>query len=153
MLKNPSEIHKKRCDEDAIYNMFFFPEYNNLLNDFLDCCIKVLEKKYGSALEKSKRVKRMFRLLRETPEDVDIIRFVILFLIVWETDIRNALLQQISQKEHFRACVSRFSKFVDQTIQFSYNKHNIIEIVTEFEKAARLEYVMGPLTTNSNSSL
>lgn len=146
-------LHKDRCDQEALYNLFFFPAYNSFLDDFLECSLRVIEKKYGSALSKCLSVKRAIRLLREIHDDQTIRRFAILFLVEWETELKKALEEQTSRKDHFRAYIAHINGFVEKTIRFSYNRHNIIEIVDEFERAARLEYIMGPLTTYSNSSL
>lgn len=148
----------EKREENPCYKLFFFPERDHLMRDFLQCAIDILKKKYGAErLLKDRTIARAFRLLQEI-NDNEVRVFALMILITWEPNISEALQSGIDDthpiynRMHFTKFMARLHQFVEQTIHFPYNKHNIIEIVTEFEKAARLEYMMGPLTTKFKSS-
>lgn len=139
-------------EKNPCYTLFFEPEKDNLINDFLKCAIDIMKKRYGEdrLVNQDRTIARAFRLLTEI-NDNTVRVFALMFLIHWETDIANALKsgiddteQNVYTRRHFEKFSARLKHFIDQTIHFPYNKHNIIEIVTEFEKAARLEFIMGP---------
>lgn len=132
------------------FDFFLFPEKDDFLRNFLQCAIDILKKKYGAhRIQEDWGIQRAFELLQSIPDN-EARRFALLFLIFWEVDIAKTLESGIDKEErvysvmHFQKYRMRLGTFIEQTIHFPYNKHNVIEIVTEFEKAARLEYIMGP---------
>jgi len=133
-----------------MFDFFFFPEKDNFMVQLLQCATDIIEKKYGKErIQQDNSIRRVFHLLK-TIQDQDARRFALLFLMYWEQDIFKAFKSGIDADEkiysplHYEKYRMRLKTFIEQTIHFPYDKHNIIEIVTEFEKAARLEYVMGP---------
>jgi hypothetical protein len=140
-----------RCNGDPMYTILFYPEEENLLLEYIKLCTKVVIKRYQI---KDKEILRVFELL-ETIDDSVVRKFALLFFIHWETNLAKGLedavdetkkttLYQEEAKKHYNAFVGKMGEFVEKTVKFAYTKYNIIEVVNEFEKAARLEYVMGP---------
>lgn len=158
-LSRCSSIHLARIHKDPMYHFFFFPEHENFLQEFLRGALAIIRKKYGPYVLDDPEVAYALDHLFAFPEDVVAIRFAILFMLRWEPQVSKAMESAYDQVNpfkttlHYRKFIQLLHEFVEKTIHFSYNAHNIIEIVTEFEKAARLEYMMGPLTTNSKSSV
>lgn len=154
-----SSIHLQRCQRDPMYTFFFFPEHENFLQEFLRGSLAILSKKYGPYVMNDPEVAYALSHLETFPKDYVAIRFALLFILRWEPQVSKAMesgydeINPFKTKLHYRQFIQLLHEFVNKTIHFSYNPHNIIEIVTEFEKAAKLEYMMGPLTTNSNSSV
>jgi len=139
------EIHEKRCEHDPIYSLLFFPKRGELIK-FVDVGIQVICKKYKFVEEH-----RVFRLVRSINDDTVRI-FTVLVLICWETGFRTAIEESYDHQglfgandvNHFRSFVGKIDRFVDQTIKFSYDHTNIMEIIENFVAAARAEYMMGP---------
>lgn len=133
-----------------MFDFFFYPERDDFMKQFLQCSIDIVKKRYGEErLLKDSSIRRVFHMLT-TIEDDDARRFFLLFLMYWEQNVSDTIKSGIDDNEpifsplHYEKFRMRLKAFIDQTVHFPYDKHNIIEIVTEFEKAARLEYVMGP---------
>lgn len=148
------DIHGKRCDGDPCYSIMFFPERENLLNNLIKTAILAIKKKYGTHIVNNKKICRIFGLL-ETIDDNEPKLFAIFFMIYWERNIANNIEEAfngtgifgINDKQHFKNFVCKLHDFIEKTIVFSYDKNNIIEIITRFVEAAKLEYIMGPFTT------
>jgi hypothetical protein len=93
----------------------------------------------------------VFGLLK-TINDHDIRLFVVLNWMYRERSMREAIEREYDQKgifgkddiNHFHSFVGLIGKFVDQTVQFPYDPSNVMDIVENFIKAAKLEYMMGP---------
>jgi hypothetical protein len=142
----------QRCHGDPMYTILFYPEEENLLSEYIKLCTKVVIKRYQI---KDAEILRVFKLLETIDNDPIIRKFALLFFINWETNLAKGLedafdetkkgtLYEENAKKHYNAFVGKMEEFVDKTVKFAYTKYNVIEMVTEFEKAARLEYVMGP---------
>ena len=146
------DIHGKRCEGDPCYSIMFFPERE--LDKLIKTAILAIKKKYGDRIKNNKKICRIFGLL-ETIDDNEPKLFAIFFMIYWERTIANTIEEAFNgtgmfgrnDKQHFKNFVCRLHDFIEKTIAFSYDKNNIIEIVTNFVAAAKLEYVMGPFTT------
>lgn len=135
-----------------MYNLFFFPEMNDFLENLLKCSIQIIEKKYGPRLSQEPDIAHAFKMLKDIDTDQTARIFALLFMINWETNIIKLLESTHQNKTHFKKYLMRLHEFVENTLRYPYDKHNIIEIVEGFERESRLEYVMGP-TTNSMWSL
>lgn len=144
-----STIHKRRCEQDPCYNLFFFPETDNFLSQLLHFSIQIIEKKYGPRLCQDAHIAYAFSLLKRIDSDTTVRIFALMFMIRWESGIVKALESGYKKDTTlFKKFVMRLHEFVENTLRYPYDKHNIIDIVNGFEQTCRLEYIMGP-TTNS----
>lgn len=127
---------------DACFSLLYYPEKNDYLKEFIVGSIEIIEKKYNIT---DPVIKRIFHLLKTVPDN-DARLFAFCFIIYWENTIANALEETYAKEDrpHFRKYVNRMNVFINKTTNFSYDKHNIIEMITEFVKASKLEWTMGP---------
>ena len=125
------------------FQLLFYPEKDNYLKEFIEGSIEIIEKKYNID---NPPIKRIFGLLLTIPDN-DARHFMFFFVLYWEDKIARALeetLETTEEKQHFRKFVNKMSEYINKTTKFPYDKNNIIEIVNEFVKSAKLEYPMGP---------
>jgi len=145
MVTTTENIHGKRCDGDPCYSIMFFPERGEL-NKLIETSIKMIKKKYGIN-------NRVFMLLEVIDDDIPKL-FTIFFLMVWEKNIANVLEEaydgtgifEKNDRNHFKDFVRKMYEFVEKTTKFAYDKNNVIEMVTNFVEAAKIEYIIGPTT-------
>lgn len=141
----------RRCTGDPIYTILYFPKEENLLEEYIKLCTKVVIKRYQI---KDPEILRIFNLL-ETIDDDAVRKVACMFFINWEPNLAKGLedafdeklettLFKQNAKQHYCAFVGKMGEFVEKTITFAYTKNNIIEIINEFERNAKLEYTMGP---------
>jgi hypothetical protein len=152
MMEEKNKIIKKRCENDPMYTLIFEENSNNFMNDLLELCIQIVYKKYGTIILSDKSISYVFNLLKETKTDNKIKRVAIIFFIVWETEIYNAVKNMYGNegifkengKSHFDKFISKMNEFVEKTIKFPYSKYNIVETINSFDQSMIKEYIMGP---------
>lgn len=139
------KIHQERCDNDPIYRLLFFPD-DQLLNLFLE----YMERKYGPLLMDDRIVSKAFSLLKTT-DDAQIKKFAVLFILQSEKELNGEVAQMygpdglFDKNRNYRRLLSKLDEFTEMTLNFPYNRHNIIRIVDNFLSATVNEYTMGPL--------
>lgn len=131
-------MEKKYERDDPVFTLLYYPERE--MDEFLDTAIKVVQKRYGERIHTRTISRAIFDQLQRIPDNT-VRLFALIFMMQWETSLSTG----ISDTPHFRAWLARIDRFIDMTVQFKYNKFNVIEIVENFVEAAKLEYVMGPL--------
>lgn len=144
----PKEIHKQRCDMDPIYRLLF-AETGKFTDELLEVCIAVVQKKYGKRFCEHKSINYMFELLRKTKEKT-IKRIAIIFCMYWESHVYQAIRDLYTDKgifddkgrDHYLMFYNKMGEFVEQTIRFPCNEQNIIEMMENFEKGARVQYLI-----------
>jgi hypothetical protein len=128
-------VHKQRCEK--------FTE------ELLEMCIAVAQKKYGTRFQEDKTINYMFELLRKSKEKT-IKRIAIIFCMYWESHVYDAIKELYTDeglfddkgKDHLLMFYNKMGEFVEQTIRFPCNEQNIIEMMENFEKGARVQYLM-----------
>jgi len=144
-------MSKNKCNGDPIFTILFYPEEENLLEEYIKLCTKVVIKRYQI---KDEEILRVFKLL-ETIDDPIVRKVACMFFLVWENNLAKGLEDAFDEKststlfkekakEHYYAFVGKMGEFVEKTVTFAYTKHNVIEVINEFERNARLEYTLGP---------
>lgn len=129
-----------------MYQLCYFPQ-----QELLKKCIELIHKKYGSALRNDRLIQRVFGLLMEY-NDHDAMFMACIFMMVWESEVSKAVEQLFSleqdftlhgqqSREHFRKFLILAREYVEKTIQFPYNKTNIIETAHKFRQATTLAYM------------
>jgi len=143
------EIHEKRAVEDPIYRLFHDIE---LANQILDLLIEYVCKRYGDRLTCSKMVVRVYDLLLET-DDHTIKIFAIFFFLTWELEFREQITELYKTENtsdgiynayYFSKLMCRVSQYVDMTLNFPYNKCNIVPTVNNYVAAVKSDYLIGP---------
>jgi hypothetical protein len=152
-IPNKQEIHKERCDNDPIYKiMFDDTDDEGFVEELLQICIKIVQKKYGKRFQEDITINYMFSLLKKH-EDKLIKRIVLVFFLYWESNVYEMIKDKYNDKgglfedkgkDHFQMFYSKMGEFIEQTIRFPCNEQNIIEMMENFEKSAKMEYLMGP---------
>lgn len=150
---NKKEIHKQRCDNDPIYKLLFDnKDKEDFVEKLVQVSIKSIEKKYGKKLSEDKTISYMFSLLDTQKNDKLIRRIMMIFFIYWESSIYETIKNMYDKEglfedrgqDHFLMFYNKMGEFVEQTIRFPCNEQNIIEMLENFEKGAKMEYLMGP---------
>ena len=131
-------MEKKYERDDPVFTLLYYPERD--VDEFLDTAIKVVQKRYGDRIRTRTISRAIFDQLQRIPDNTSRL-FALIFMMQWETSLSSG----ISDTPHFRAWLARIDHFIDMTVQFKYNKFNVMEIVDNFVEAAKLEYTMGPL--------
>lgn len=145
------KIHVERCARDPMYHLCYFPTKGDFQRQLLDKCIQIIHKKYGSAIRDDALIQRIFRLLNEY-NDPQAMFLALMFIMVWETDVSKAMgeLFDVSQdytlhgnasREHYRKFLQTANGYVENTLQFPYNKTNILETTKKFKEACVLAYM------------
>jgi hypothetical protein len=165
ILRNDWMVHERRSESDPMYRLLYFPtspiqDENDIMVTFVDrllrTAMEIIEKRYGQRMHDEQSIQAMLKHLRET-DDHQVKIFFLLFVLHWEQvpfadhfeQLYNAVedtLFGIEAKAHFRKFMAQtISSFVEKTLNFAYNKFNVITTVQDFTQSASLEYIMGPL--------
>ncbi len=145
------EVHKKRCAADPLYHLFYFPERDEFSATFLDKCITLLHKKYGSAVTKDDLIQHVFGLLRKI-DDHDARVVAILCILAWEQEVADVVRESLVPREalhgsmstpHFRKFRAWLAGVVPQLIQRPFNENNVIQEMTMFKDACIQQHWLG----------
>lgn len=128
---------------DPYFDMLFFG--GEPLHDTLDCAIAVVAKRYGG-FPNNRRIQVAFARLRDCT-DPRLGNVALAFFLARETTLSRGVRDSIPE-DHRKARFERFlvilHDYVDKTVRFPYDKHNVYEIFTNFEAGMRREYTAGP---------
>lgn len=146
------ELHRQRCACDPMYQLCFFATENDFSLQFFNRCVQVIFKKYGSALSQDPFLLHVIDLLRKHHQDSDIMTFVILFMIRWESELSKVMedtmdlhsTHTLFNRVHFRNFLQFLMRITDETCRFPFNKTNMIQRVQDFRMSAVTEYMTGP---------
>lgn len=150
------EIHEERLQIDPIYRLLLEPnsivENSIYIDTLLALCIKYLYKLYGTDFIHANSVLEKVYALLLTTSDNDVKTFTIIFFLQWEPALREEVKKMYKDSPyHLNGGTNQFFRFmtrmednIAKTLHFPFDKYNIFHIVTNFCRAARHEYIMGP---------
>ena len=151
------EIHENKSKKDPIYCLLFNPSYIEegetlaFADRLMELCMEYTTKRYGDLLLCNNIVARIYKLLEQTiSNDYNVKIFAILFILQWESELAEQVCLLYKDTEdfyngnYFKRVMLRVYTYIEQTLNFPYNKHNIITTVNNFVLAVQKDYMMGP---------
>ena len=132
---------------DPMYQLMMHPHtIDGLLFKKL---LQIIRKKYGKQLAQQPVIEDVFDKLI-TIEDHDARFFAIMYILVWEHNIRDGFENMYScgpdtlfgtnSRTHFKKTIGEVSNYVDMTNKFSFNNANVLTTIDEFKRACILYY-------------
>jgi hypothetical protein len=150
------EIEKNRIDCDPVYHLLFCPK--DYIDQFLEIGFKLILKRYGTVVSEDATILRTIKMIQDKKYDNDDleIKIAILFFIISREPALATKLEQLYNinggifenqgPQMFRKLMVSVKEFIRKTLEFPYNKHNIVETISNFNKALRTTYAIGEVT-------
>ena len=157
------EIEHQRCQVDPIYCLLTNPSYVQpgdtvpFVDGLMELSIAYIQQRYGDRLMCNHNVQRIYGLLTVN-RDIDPVLgrddavkvFALMFIFKWERELAQCI-ERMYNEEHpacvysrnqFNRLLSHLGQYIDKTLEFPYNKCNIVEIVKQFLLACKKQYLM-----------
>jgi hypothetical protein len=135
-------------DGDPMYQLIMKPE--TIDEDLIKKMLAIINKKYGKQMRNNKLQQSVYSHLISI-EDHTARFFAIMYILVWEHEIRNGFEDSFScgpntlfgtnSRAHFKQAMGEVSHYMDMTNKFHFNDANAPITVEEFKKACIVRYI------------
>lgn len=132
---------------DPLYQLIMHPHTIDGL--LIKKLLAIVRKKYGKLMAQQPIIEDVFEHLI-TIEDHDARFFAIMYILVWEYEIRDGFENMYScasdtlfgtnSRTHFKKTIGEVGNYVEMTNKFPFNNANVLTTLGEFKRACVVYY-------------